>query len=200
MKFRSYVFGAMCGLISVAAMAQQVPYTFQPGTPAQASQVNGNFQNLNSRVNKSIGGLIRIGVNAESDTGVASATCPADSLSASANCNCDYVNGTKDFGVLFFCQMSGNGGVAGCFDYPDTFLPHSRAKITLACLKVVLNDGTIPPSAPLSFTSGGSGAQKTQKEMDDELEATVKAVQDQRADYEASMKLVQPQAAETNHK
>lgn len=199
MKLRSFFVGVLCGLASATAMSQTVPYTFQPGTPAQAAQVNANFQNLNGRLNNAVGGLQRFGVSVFNDSGVASASCPADSLSVSANCNCDSVSGTRDFGVVFSCQMAGNGGVAGCFDYPDTYRPAARAYLTLACVRVTTTDGRIPPVTPIS-SSGGGGLQKTSREMADELEATLKAVQDQRADHELSIKRAQYSSEESTPK
>jgi len=44
--------GALCGLIAITATAQttQVPFEFQPGTPASAAQVNANFGALEAAV------------------------------------------------------------------------------------------------------------------------------------------------------
>ena len=198
MKLPHYFLGALVLLTSVAATSQTVPYTFQSGTPAQAAQVNSNFQSLNTRLNASIGALQRFGVTVYSDTGVVSASCPVDSMSVSANCNCDYVSGTRDSGVVFHCQVAGNGGVAGCFDYPDTYLPAARAVLTVACVRVVANDGTIPPVTPISDSGSGGGLQKTGNEIADELEAALKSVQDQRADHGASMKISQPHSTDVN--
>lgn len=186
MKFRSYVFSAMCGLISIAAAAQstQVPNTFQPGTPAQAAQVNQNFQSVDSRINSSLGALIRTIYTSSDNSGVASFTCPANSLVMSAGCRCNDVTGTRNNGVLFACTVVGNSGLMGCFINSGTYnpnLPSPRADISVVCLSAKTNAGQVIP--PSLASAPGDVVQKTSKDLSDELERELKITQDQVADF-----------------
>jgi hypothetical protein len=65
-------------------------------------------------------------------------------------------------------------------------------------MRVVANDGTIPPVTPISDSGSGGGLQETGNEIADELEAALKSVQDQRADHGASMKISQPPSADVS--
>jgi len=62
-------------------------------------------------------------VTSSDGSGVAGASCPAGSFVTSANCDCDYANGTRNYGVLFGCQIAGNGAIAGCFPEGSTYNP-----------------------------------------------------------------------------
>lgn len=78
-----------------------------------------------------------------SNSGVAAGQCPAGTSIVSANCDCESVNGTRNFGVLFGCQVAGNGGASGCIADAGTFnptLPGPRADLTVLCLE----KGTVP--------------------------------------------------------
>ena len=196
---RQYFVLGVLNLIAIGAMAD-VPITFQAGTPARAADVNQNFADLDSRLNSSLGGLIVSSVIA-SVTGVASASCPSDRIVLSANCDCDYVNGTRNFGVLFGCQVAGNGGVAGCFAEGTTYnplLPNPLATVHLRCLSGVTNDGTpiVPGYVPLSSTMMGGNEKTMAPQQDttlsDELEAAVKMLQDKALDYDAHLRSRNP--------
>ena len=143
--------GLLCVLLGTATMAQ-VPNTFQSGTTASAAEVNANFTNLDTRtstnatdIGQSLGGIVLTQVFTSDGSGIAGALCPADSLVGSAQCDCDSEAGTRNFGVLFGCQVAGNGGLAGCF--PEAFLfdpnlPSALATVTIVCVSGVQNDGT----------------------------------------------------------
>lgn len=187
--------GLVLVLFSVIASAD-VPVTFQSGTPANAADVNQNFTDLDTRLNASLGGII-ISRFFSSAAGVAGASCPVDSLVLSANCDCEGDGQTRNFGILFVCQVSGNGGVAGCFPEGVTFnplLPEPLATIEVACGSGLRNDGSV--ITPVIFSRSGSisGADKSASNSEggkaaaDELESAVKEVNDQVLDVTSAMK------------
>jgi len=165
-------------LITSVGMAQEldpaIPNTFTAGTPALAAEVNENFINLGTRaaqntrlsqwntvlastnetnIHHMLGGIHIEQVATSDGSGVASTLCPVETFASSANCDCDSGGGTRNYGILFGCQLAGNGGVAGCF--PDGFsynpgLPAPIAAITLVCISAVRNDGTpiFPKAGP----------------------------------------------------
>lgn len=159
--------GLLCLLLCTAATAQ-VPHTFQSGQTALAAEVNENFVDLDTRVatnttsiDQSIGTLVLTQASASDGDGVVSISCPVDSLVGSANCNCDSEAGSRNFGVLFSCEIAGNGGIAGCFDESGTFnpnLPPPLATVTLVCVSGIQNDGT--PITPVSFKGAASAISK----------------------------------------
>lgn len=72
--------------------------------------------------------------------GVTGAECPNNSSVISANCHCDNVDGTRNFGVLFLCNIAGNGALAGCFPEASTFnplLPEPLATVITICAQRV---------------------------------------------------------------
>lgn len=199
MNISKCVFSTACGLFATCVFAD-VPVIFQSGTTAQASQVNQDFENLDGRLEASLGALIVSQITG-SRTSAASASCPVDKVVVSANCECDDVNGTRNFGMLFACTLAGNGGVVGCFDEAITYDPlklSPLATVTVACLSGRANDGTpLPPTVvPLSVDSSNpqasitsadpsaprksvSAVPNSSTEQEDELNAVLKAMQDQ---------------------
>ena len=156
-------------LIASVGMAQGLPNTFTAGTPALAAEVNENFTNLDTRTStntsdvatnasniaQSLGGIVLEQWILSDGSGVAAELCPVNTIVGSAQCDCDYENGTRNFGVLFGCQVAGNGGVAGCFPEGTTYnpgLPMPLATITLVCVSGVQNDGT--PIVPIFSKAG----------------------------------------------
>lgn len=92
-----------------------------------------------------------------SATSIASKACPPNRLAVGASCDCDDVNGTRNYGVLFACQVTASGGVAGCYIESgtyDPFLPPPLATVTAVCLGAVTNDGTV--WTPLSASSAAA--------------------------------------------
>jgi hypothetical protein len=122
------------------------------------------------------GGGVFSGQYSNSDnSGVVSALCPLNSTILSANCDCDNVSGTRNYGVLFACQLAGNGGVGGCFpEYGtyDPFLPSSRATITIVC-------ATQSASKSISSASSFSADPATNGILDDELNAALESARGQ---------------------
>jgi hypothetical protein len=198
MRIEKYFLSICCGLLPIVGFAE-VPFTFQPGTPARAAEVNANFGNLDSRLNGSFGTLIVSRIMEEDDS-VAGALCPADRLVVSASCFCDNVDGARNFGVLFGCSVVGNGALAGCFPEPVTFdpsLPLPLATVTAVCLSGRTNDGTPLEPVPVEL-SGLRGSSKTFASSTDihsgtenvmtlesvtAFEAALKSLQDQAMDY-----------------
>jgi hypothetical protein len=127
------------------------------------------------------GGAINSQKVSNSASGVASVSCPSNSTVVSANCDCDYVNDTRNWGFLFGCQVAGNGGVVGCF--ADSFAwvpfkPEAWATVTVVCL----SQGT-------TASAGGASLQgvPTDTELDIELSAALKRMQDQALDHSAAL-------------
>jgi len=178
-------------LLGIGASAE-VPNTFSPGQTASSADVNANFSNLDTRIATSLGGIF-IGQYFVSDgSGVASASCPVDTIVGSAQCDCDYASGTRNFGVLFVCQVAGNGGVAGCFPEGATYdpgLPSAIATVTLVCVSGVQNNGTpiIPvfsnAKPPASAKINVSGIAQEAAVSGTELEVVVSAARESIAVY-----------------
>jgi hypothetical protein len=195
MKTRGF-FVALLSMQLAAVAVADVPVTFQPGTPAKAAEVNQNFSNLDSRLNASLGGIIVSSFFSSADA-VASAVCPNDTLVLSANCDCDGDGTSRNYGVLFACVVAGNGGVAGCFYEGLTynqFLLDPRATVEVVCGGAVRNDGTTILPVPLSQSAVISGTAESKPDAEsikvasDELEATVKQVNDQLLDIKAKVR------------
>lgn len=114
--------------------------------------------NVADSINGSIGGLILEQTSVVDGSGVAGHVCPVNTLVGSANCDCEGDGETRNFGVLFGCQLAGNGGVAGCFPEGtlfDPLLPSPLATITLLCVSAVQNDGTPIVPMPVSVNPFG---------------------------------------------
>lgn len=196
MRIRNYLLGFLCGLLPALGTAA-VPFTFEPGTPALAAEVNANFGNLDTRLNSSFGTLIVSTISAQ-DESVVGAVCPSDRLVASVGCDCNNVNGTRNFGVLFGCRLTGNGGIAGCFAEGTSFdpsLPMPLATVTVVCLSGRSNDGTPLEPIPIEL-AGVAGSEKSmsssilsesdgiaQLDAATAFEVALKSVQDQVMDH-----------------
>ena len=183
-------------LVTVSALsAAEVPVTFQAGTPASAAEVNANFSNLDNRLELSLGGII-ISSYVASASSVASATCPSDTLIVSANCSCEGDGATVNYGVLFGCNVAGNGGFVGCFPEAATYSPFRAdptATVVVVCGGAVRNNGTTILPVSLSIAKAGTMPAAQQSVVDpvdartamDELEVAIKKVSDQIQDYKA---------------
>lgn len=170
--FRGLVFSIL--LLTAGSLHAQLPHTFQAGQPARAAEVNENFSALWQGVAGSVGG-ITVESRESSGEGIAGVQCPADTLAISANCFCSSQDGTRNFGVVFSCFISGDGGFAGCFDYPpvDLSLPPPQANIRVQCLGGQQNDGT-----PLVRIFG-----MEMKTLSDEFGDTLNALQNELNDF-----------------
>jgi hypothetical protein len=195
MKFPA-ILTALVSLQFAAVAAADVPVTFQPGTPARAADVNQNFNDLDTRLNASLGGIVLTQFT-NSAPGVTSASCPANSLVVSANCDCDGDGTTRNFGILFGCQVAGNGGVAGCFPEGITFDPFigdPTVTINIVCAGALRNDGTVITPVLFSETASLSSSQKSapisenSKTASDELESEAKKLNDQLLDIKTKMR------------
>jgi hypothetical protein len=119
------------------------------------------------------------------DPSVTSATCPADTLPVGATCDCSNSNGTRNFGVLFACQITTTGAAAGCYNEAysyDPQLPVPLARVSAVCLGATLNDGTAwtPASALFSIADGS-------REPATDNEAAVQALREQVADHSSRL-------------
>ena len=170
--FRGLAFSIL--LLTAGSLHAQLPHTFQAGQPARAAEVNENFQTLWQGVANSVGVVTVEGRVAESGDGLAGVQCPVDTLPMSASCSCNSVDGTRNFGVLFACEVAGNGALAACFDYQIDFsLPPPLATVRAQCLGGQTNDGT-----PLVRIFG-----MEIKTQSDEFGQTLNALQNQLHDY-----------------
>lgn len=128
---------------------------------------------------------------ASDGSGVVVVSCPAPSVVTSANCDCDNVNGTRNFGVLFGCQVAGNGVVGGCFSEGVTFdpgLPSPEVTATAVCVTSIPAAGT---------SAGSSGSAKLNAPSpgfsslvdDPELDAKVQWTRNQVSSHAQSLKV-----------
>lgn len=116
-----------------------------------------------------------------SATSVASKTCPSNRLAIAASCDCDSVDGTRNYGVLFACQVTASGGIAACFADSgtyDPYLPPPLATVTAVCLGAISNDGTI--WTPLSASSAATM-----------IEPQITAGEDQPIEHESALRAMQ---------
>ena len=159
MFFTIVLISVLAATVSVTAAAA-VPFTFNSGTPARASEVNANFQNLDQRVGNAVGAVQVLTVTnsgSSNSAAVSSALCPAGTLVTGVGCDCSSQSGSRNFGVLFFCNLGGNGGVAGCFPEGTTFDPNKPvplASITVKCLGATQTDGdSLTPATSKSLAA-----------------------------------------------
>jgi hypothetical protein len=132
------------------------------------------------------------------DETVVGATCPSDRIVVSASCSCDSDGGTRNYGVLFSCRVSGNGAVAACFPDAgsyDPFLPWPLAIVTPGCMAATSVDGTpwLPVPRNTALTINGTGSQDSKltaeneaqwhKEQHDAYEAALSELQNSLAIY-----------------
>mgnify|MGYP001814806943 CR=1 FL=1 len=106
-------------------------------------------------------------------SGVVAAVCPSDTNVQSVSCDCDYMDGTRNFGVLFSCAVAGNGGVAGCFNEAATYnpyLPPPMATARVVCQTVV---------------EGLTTQSKSSDEVDQELTDALRDAQNRALDHSA---------------
>ena len=121
-------------------------------------------------------------------TSVAGVTCPRNSFPVSANCGCDNANGLRNYGILFSCQMAGNGAIVGCFDEGVSYdfrKPSARASVTVMC-------ASENPSASASATvAKGDGKLATSSHMkmsepvlpNEEMAKSARLIEDEVAAY-----------------
>lgn len=172
---RIRVISICMGAIALANVAgAQMPVVFQPDTPANAADVNLNFESLDTRVasvqtqvDQSLGTLTIDAASASStfgDLGVALALCPVNSIPVSANCECTNHNGTANFGVLIACQIATDGGVVGCAHEAITanfLIPPPEAIVHAMCVSAVRQDGS------QVLVKGTAGQSKPSEPRDD---------------------------------
>lgn len=119
------------------------------------------------------------------DPGVTSVACPANTLPVGATCDCSNSGGTRNFGVLFACQINATGAAAGCYNEAfsyDPQLPDPLARVNAVCLGATLSDGTTwtPASAQLSIVDSS-------QEVGSNHEAEVQALREQLADHSSRL-------------
>jgi hypothetical protein len=110
---------------------------------------------VTTAIDTSLGGIALGQWTLSDGSGVAAAQCPSGTIVGSANCDCEGDGQTRNFGVMFGCNVAGNGGVAGCFPEGATYnptLPVPVATITLVCASAIQNDGT--PIQPIFSKAG----------------------------------------------
>ncbi len=88
--------------------------------------------------------------------GVVGAQCPSGRVAIAASCECTDGGGSRNFGVLFGCTVTGTGAAAGCFEEALTYdpqLPAPLANVRAICMGAESVDGT-----PWSNTAQGLAA------------------------------------------
>ena len=156
------------------------------------------MSDLSASLQDSIGGAINnltVQRVSASGGGVVGTSCPSSRIPVAASCECDNANGTRNFGVLFGCTVSGTGVAAGCFAEARSYnpqLPDPLAIVRAVCLGAEAVDGTpwVPTRAGLQ-PDGGNATEaqaadqaKWMKEQDDEFEAVLERFRKQRAAVE----------------
>lgn len=141
-----------------------VPFTFQAGQPAKASEVNQNFTNLDQRVTAAES--ISVDSFTSSNLLVTTVNCPVTSVVVGVGCSCFDNSGTRNLGVLTACDIVGNGGFAACSYETVTFDPNKpgpAAKATAQCL----NDGNgiASRSAPKMSADLGAVAEEMRAKL-----------------------------------
>jgi hypothetical protein len=180
---KSKVVALLTALLASIAIAQPVtvPNTFQAGQPARASEVNSNFDALRQAINRGFGTFITQPVTGTSleGTTVATASCPANTLVMSANCACDSAGG-RNLGSLFVCDISGNGGVVGCYLEYGSYNPSllsPRGRVTVQCLGAIANDGARIPAGLIPIANSDGTTKSIPAKSADTLSAELSAVE-----------------------
>ena len=136
----TYVLGIIVSLFSITTYAVEVPNTFSANTPAVAADVNANFTALKNGINGVIASInssiFLFNQRTITDiTGVGVATCATGEVVVGASCRCTGSNTAgQNFGVLFGCNVAGNGVVGACFDFLfDPSLVASPVEVKAVC-------------------------------------------------------------------
>ena len=117
---------------------------------------------------------------------VASAVCDESQVVLSVACDCDNANGARNFGLLFGCQVIGNGGVGGCYPDAGTYsaeldLPAANITVTCANQDAVAPE-EIAPAVSKSIKSLAVAESDTQEDLDP-VEEAVAAAEQKVGDY-----------------
>lgn len=140
----------ICILIPALCLAE-VPNTFTSDTKASAAEVNANFTNLDGRqaandtiVSRLFSNIYYRASVATGPSGIAPATCRANTIAIAASCSCTGNGTVENFGVLFACKITSDGAIAGCSPNHlyDPELPLSPVDIAATCVGAVRVDGT----------------------------------------------------------
>jgi len=186
-------------LIASVGMAQGVPNTFTAGTPALAAEVNGNFADVDTRVNSNLADVTALStvvdglyadITIEESTIVegefyAESFCPPDTVAVSANCACIGDGVSTNFGVLDLCVAGDDGtgqqGAAAFCTIDGFFFDAALAlppvAVSATCLGATKVDGTVAAASKLS---PNTGAPKTTG-MPTNLQRQVQAAKDRYA-------------------
>ena len=131
---------ALCLASQFAHAALVVPNTFTANTPANASEVNANFNAITTFVNSLSTKVASINTRKVTTTyasGVGSASCAVTEVVVGGGCFCtgNTSSGTN-FGVLFSCIPAGNSYVGACYDdpYNPAYLS-SPVDVSVICMR-----------------------------------------------------------------
>jgi hypothetical protein len=142
MKWTKYIL-SICMIFSINVSAE-VPYEFSSHTQAKASEVNLNFQNIDSRLQGTITKIGQQQFSSSAEIGVA-VQCPDDRVVTGVGCDCisDFEN--RNPGLLVMCQLIGNSGVGGCANDTNLY-ERSRSDpvvtVTVSCRSCSGEDGS----------------------------------------------------------
>lgn len=134
---RFTVIAAIAATLFCAAASADVPFQFQSGQPARASEVNQNFTAVD-REARSATHAITISYRNAVDEGVTSATCPTSYVPVGVGCRCDDDDGRRNIGMLLGCDIINQSGIAGClleFSTFDASKGNPLAELTLTCMQ-----------------------------------------------------------------
>lgn len=155
---------ALCLASQFAHADLVVPNTFTANTPANASEVNANFNAVTTFVNSLTTNVASINarkVTTTDVTGVGTASCAATEVVVGGGCYCKGSRSAgTNYGVLFACVPTGNSYVGACFDYfySSAYLA-SPIDVTVICMRT-------PTVTGLTIRSAGSGGEVDQPDAE----------------------------------
>lgn len=100
---------------------------------------------------------------------VAGAQCPSGRVAIAASCECSSSGGTRNFGVLFGCTVTGTGAAAGCYEEALSFnpqLPEPLALVRAICMGAESVDGTPWVTTSAGLSAGAIDSAATTRDAD----------------------------------
>lgn len=117
------------------------------------------------------------------DNGVGSVSCPSDSSILSANCLCDDEEGTRNFGFLVGCFISGNNAVGGCFrafSNDDPELPSPQVVVQAVCK-------TFTPASSITAAGSAKSNSRSASSEDPDLLKVLQSFRDQQSRHRKAL-------------
>jgi hypothetical protein len=132
--------------------------------------------------------------------GVVGAQCPSGRVAIAASCECTG-GGSRNFGVLFGCTVSGTGAAAGCFEEALSFDPQLSAplaNVRAICMGAESVDGTpwtntatglaVDSASPEARAARDAELARWMKEQHAEFDQVLDRYRSQRAAFDARVR------------